>query len=101
LLITFRDRTLHSPTWGHYVGWVGTYDDIRNCRAGQYRIKLLHSYDQVKKHDTGYAGVELLPDDTLVATTYVKYRPGPELQSVVSVRLKLEEIDAKAEGAGG
>ena len=98
ILMAFRDRTLHSPTWGHFVAWVGTYDDIRNCRAGQYRLKLLHSYDTVKKHDTGYPGVELLPDDTLVVTTYVKYRPGPEQQSVVSVRLKLEEIDAMAEG---
>ena len=79
------------------MAWVGTYDDIRNCRAGQYRLKLLHSYATDKKHDTGYPGVELLPDDTLVVTTYVKYRPGPEKQSVVSVRLKLEEIDAMAE----
>ena len=99
--MAFRDRTLHSQTWGHFVAWVGTYDDIRNCRAGQYRLKLLHSYATDKKHDTGYPGVELLPDDTLVVTTYVKYRPGPEKQSVVSVRLKLEEIDAMAESMRG
>jgi hypothetical protein len=39
----------------------------------------------------------LLPDDTFVATTYIKYRPGPQKQSVVSVRFKLSEIDAIAE----
>ena len=45
--------------------------------------------------------ISRLPDDTHVVATYVKYRTGPEKQSVVRVRLKLEEIDAKAEGAGG
>ena len=93
LVICFRDRTAKSPTWGHFVAWVGTYQDLRNCREGQYRIKLLHSYDEQKAHDCGYPGLELLPDDTLVATTYIKYRPGPEKQSVVSVRFKLQEID--------
>ena len=93
LVIAFRDRTANSPTWGHFVAWVGTYEDLRNCREGQYRIKLLHSYDTIKPHDTGYPGLELLPDDTIIATTYVKYKPGPEKQSVVSVRFKLEETD--------
>ena len=95
LVIAFRDRTAKSPTWGHFVAWVGTYEDLRNCREGQYRIKLLHSCDEEKPHDCGYSGLELLPDDTLMATTYIKYKPGPEKQSVVSVRFKLQEIDAK------
>jgi len=29
-----------------------------------------------------------------VATTYVKYRPGPEKNSVVSVRFSLSDTDA-------
>ena len=33
-------------------------------------------------------------------TTYVKYRPGPEKQSVVSVRFKLSEIDDKLRESG-
>jgi hypothetical protein len=93
LVICFRDRTANSPTWGHFVAWVGTYQDLRDSREGQYRIKLLHSYDEIKFHDCGYPGLELLPDDTLVATTYINYRPGPEKQSVVSVRFKLQEMD--------
>lgn len=93
LVIPFRDMAADSPTGGHFVAWVGTYDDILNRREGQYRVKLLHSYNG---SDCGYPGLELLPDDTFVATTYVKYRPGPEKQSVVSVRFKLEEFDAKA-----
>jgi len=93
LVIPFRDTAPGSPTRNHFVAWIGTYDDIAEGRPGQYRVKLLHSH---AGGDCGYPGLEVLPDDTFVATTYVKYRPGPEKQSVVSVRFKLEEIDAKA-----
>jgi hypothetical protein len=81
-----------SPTWSHFVAWVGTYADIRTGRPGQYKIKLLH--DHSGEGDTGYPGMGLLPDGTIVATTYVKYHPGKEQNSVVSVRFKLEETDA-------
>ncbi|MBZ0258848.1 exo-alpha-sialidase, partial [bacterium] len=93
LVIAFRDRALESETNGHFVAWVGTYDDIRNNRPGQYRIKLLHSNAGA---DCGYPGMELLPDGTIVATTYIKYRPGNKKHSVVSTRFKMEEIDEKA-----
>ncbi len=84
--IAFRDVAPESPTKGHFVAWVGTYDDINRSRHGDMRIKLLHSHaDRVA--DCGYPGVELLPDGTIVATTYIKYRPGAEKHSVVSVRL--------------
>jgi hypothetical protein len=92
LFVAFRDTAQESPTAGHFVGWVGTYDDIVAGREGQYRVKLLHSN---AGWDCGYAAVERLPDDTLIATTYIKYRPGPEKHSLVSVRLKLAELDAK------
>lgn len=91
LVVCFRDTWKDSPTRNHFVAWVGTYDDIIQGREGQYRVKLLHSY---KGGDCGYPGLEVLPDSTFVATTYVKYRPGPEKNSVVSVRFKLEETDA-------
>ena len=92
LVIAFRDMTNGSPTWGQFVAWVGTYADIRAGRPGQYKIKLLHHH--ADDGDTGYPGVELLADGTIVATTYVKYAPGPEKNSVVSVRFKLSETDA-------
>jgi len=44
--------------------------------------------------------MELLPDGTIVATTYIKYRPGKNRHSVVSARFTLKEMDplvAKAE----
>ncbi|MDP6526571.1 MAG: sialidase family protein [Kiritimatiellia bacterium] len=89
-VIAFRDKAKGSPTASHFVAWVGTYGDIRNGKPGQYRIKLLHSYSG---WDCGYPGMELLPDGTIIATTYIKYRAGKEKHSVVSVRFKLGDID--------
>lgn len=90
LVIAFRDRAIGAPTLNHFVAWVGTYEDIKAGREGQYRIKLLHSHAGA---DCGYPGVELLPDGTIVATTYIKYKPGKEKHSVLSTRFKLEETD--------
>jgi hypothetical protein len=38
--------------------------------------------------------MELLPDGTIVATTYVKYAPGKAKHSVVSVRFDMKTTDA-------
>jgi len=90
LVIAFRDMGKESPTRTHFVAWVGRYEDILSGKDGGYKIKLLHSH---KGGDCGYPGLEILPDGTLVATTYIKYRPGPEKNSVVSARFTLEETD--------
>lgn len=91
LVVTFRDMGANSPTRNHFVAWVGRYEDIQSGKDGEYKIKLLHSN---ARSDCGYPGLELLPDGTFVATTYVKYRPGPDKHSVVSTRFKLKETDA-------
>jgi hypothetical protein len=91
-VIAFRDRALGSSTYGHFVAWVGTYDDIRRGRPGQCRIKLLHSH---ARWDCGYPGLECLPDGTIVATTYVKYRNDGRKHSVVCTRFKLDEVEAR------
>jgi hypothetical protein len=97
LVVVFRDMDKQSPTRGHFVAWVGRYQDLAAGAPGQYRIKLLHSYGGA---DCGYAGLELLPDGTFVATTYIKYAPGEkERQSIVSVRFRLSDFDALL-GAG-
>jgi hypothetical protein len=95
LVVCFRDMGQQSPTHNHFVAWVGRYEDILAGRDGAYKIKLLHSN---AGSDCGYPGLELLPDGTFVATTYIKYRPGPEKQSVVSTRFRLDEADALAKG---
>jgi hypothetical protein len=93
LVVVFRDVAQPCPPRGHFVAWVGRYEDIVNGREGQYRIKLMHHHGRAG--DCGYPGLELLPDGTFVATTYIKHKPGPEKHSVVSVRFKLDEIDKK------
>jgi len=93
LVVCFRDQASQWGTRGHFVAWVGRYEDIEAGRDGQYRVKLLHSYGG---GDCGYPGLELLPDGTLLATTYIKYRPGAEKNSVVSVRFRLSELDGRS-----
>ncbi len=90
LVIVFRDTGINSPTRDHFVAWVGHYKDILNNNPGEYKVKLLHSY---KGADCGYPGLELLPDGTFLATTYIKYREGKEKNSVVSTRFSLDEFD--------
>ena len=92
LFISFRDRTRKSLTSGDWVAWVGTYEDIAKGREGQYRVRLM---DNTKGADCAYPPVEILPDDTLVTTTYGHWTKG-EAPYIVSVRLKLSELDALA-----
>ncbi|HEY5311160.1 MAG TPA: sialidase family protein [Pirellulales bacterium] len=92
LFISFRDTTLDSSTRGDWVAWVGTYDDIVQGREGQYRVRLMKNH---KGYDCAYPAVELLPDGTLVATTYGHWTEG-QPPYIVSVRLKLEELDHQA-----
>ncbi|MAE76562.1 MAG: glycosyl hydrolase [Planctomycetes bacterium] len=92
LFVSFRDRTHVSKTKGDWVGWVGTFEDIEQGREGQYRVRLM---DNHRGADCAYPGVELLPDGTFVTTTYGHWTKG-ETAYVVSVRLKLEELDERA-----
>ncbi|HZJ16824.1 MAG TPA: sialidase family protein [Chthoniobacteraceae bacterium] len=90
LFISFRDTTRESATKGDWVGWVGTYEDIVQGREGQYRVRLMAN---TKGIDCAYPGVEVLPDGTFVTTTYGHWTAG-ESPYVVSVRFKIEELDA-------
>lgn len=92
LFISFRDTTHDSPTKGDWVGWVGTYEDIRNGREGQYRVRLK---DNHRRADCAYPGVEVLPDGTFVTTTYGHWTPKEE-PYIMSVRFKLSELDRLA-----
>ncbi len=91
LFISFRDTTLESPTRGDWVAWVGTYEDIIEGREGQYRVRLM---DNHHVFDCAYPGVEILPDGTIVTTTYGHWTQGQQ-PYIVSVRLKLEELDGR------
>jgi hypothetical protein len=73
-----------------FVGWVGTYDDVKQGRPGQSALRLLP-----RLGDTGYPGLHQLADGTLVATTYGVLAVG-EKPSIVSLRFTMAEIDALA-----
>ena len=94
LFISFRDTTHETPTKGDWVAWVGTYEDIVQGREGQFRVRLM---DNKNRWDCAYPPVEILPDDTIVTTTYGHWTAG-EMPYIVSVRLKLSELDAMAKG---
>ena len=61
-----------------WIAWIGTYDDLKNGREGQYRIKIAHTYLPGQKEpqicansDVGYCGNVVLPDGkTVVTSTY-------------------------------
>lgn len=89
LLVSFRDMARSSQTYGDWVAWVGTYDDIAAGSEGQYRIRLM---DNLKGSDCGYPGVEVLPDSTFVLTTYGHWTADEE-PYIVSVRLRLSDLD--------
>jgi lysophospholipase L1-like esterase len=92
LFLSFRDRTHDSPTWGDWVGWVGTFDDILHGTEGQYRVRIK---DNTKSADTAYPGVEILPDGTFVTTTYGHWDEGEE-PYILASRFTFDELDAKA-----
>jgi thiol-disulfide isomerase/thioredoxin len=92
LFIAFRDMAEGDPWKGDWVAWVGTYDDIVSGRDGQYRVRLM---DNRNSWDSTYPGVDVLPDGSIVTTTYGHWEEGKQ-PFIVSVRLKLVELDALA-----
>jgi hypothetical protein len=99
LFISFRDvpRTgVQSPTSGDWVAWVGSYADLVDETPGDYRIRLKKNH---KGFDCAYPGVEVQPDGTIITTTYGHWIPG-ESPFVLSVRLRLDETDARLPPTG-
>ncbi|MCK4678952.1 MAG: exo-alpha-sialidase [Bacteroidales bacterium] len=89
LIISFRDRGHDSPTWGSWVAWVGTFEDLESGNEGQYRIFLKKNY---KRTDCAYPTLHLLPDGTIFLATYGQWDPS-EPNYILSLRLKMEELD--------
>lgn len=94
------------PNWFSegWVAWVGTYEDLKNGTQGQFRIKLAHTYldNQTEpalsaNADTGYCGNVVLPDDTIVTSTYgafgAKNADGSYKTYVVSKIIRLNDIE--------
>lgn len=106
LVVAFRDVAKTSPTFGHYVAWIGSFESMASGKPDGYRVKLFHNVDGSDINvlgkgngDCGYSDLEVLPDGTIVATTYLKYAPGPEKHSVMNTRFQLTETDALLKAA--
>lgn len=95
------DKGWFSEGW---VAWVGRYEDLHGASEGEYRIKLAHVCTEEKLmpqetagDDTGYCGNVVLPDDTIVTSTYGafgKRNPNGGLKTyVVSKRIRLSDTD--------
>ncbi len=112
LFITFRSivsgetsKDWISECW---IAWVGTFYDLKAGFAGQYTIKLAHTYinGQLEPQystnaDTGYLGNVLLPDGTIVTSSYGCFScekftsDNSEFKtSICSKRINLVDIDA-------
>ena len=94
LFISFRCRSpvqavAERPFETDWVAWVGTWEDLVGNLPGQYFVRLK---DNKKDYDTAYPGVEILPDGTLVTTTYGHWESG-QPPYILSVRLTLGELD--------
>ena len=97
--IAFRNRHIGDPLYGQFMAWVGTWNDLVRGGKGQCRVHLLKHHGKPGRWpgneiDTGYSGVELLPDGTIVCTTYTIAADDGRQSSVVSMRLNVKELTA-------
>ncbi|MBQ4243530.1 MAG: exo-alpha-sialidase [Clostridia bacterium] len=94
-------RGWYSEGW---IAWVGTYDDLKNGREGQYRIKIAHTYlpgqtapGVCANSDVGYCGNVVIDGKTVVTSTYGafgKLNPDGSLKTyVASKRIDLNLTD--------
>jgi hypothetical protein len=93
LFISFRDITPRhwtSPTEGDWVGWVGRYKDLKTAGKGDFRIRIK---DNHHRWDCAYPGVLILPDQTIVTTTYGHWDRGKQ-PYIRTARFRLHQLDA-------
>lgn len=90
---------------GDWGVWVGTYEDLMNQEAGDYRILIAEDWsNNAKSGDTGYSGVVILEDGTLVMHSYghwdkkfsSKWKEGitTDLSYIKQAKFKLKDIEA-------
>lgn len=104
----YREKVTDNWYSEGWVAWVGTYNDLVENNAGEYRIRLAHTYIKGQSEpqlpanaDTGYAGVVMLSDNTLVVTSYGTFgelkNNGKGLKTyIISKRIRLEDVDRLA-----
>lgn len=110
LVITFRainwkvKQETKSSCWYSrgWVTWVGNYDDLKKGLDGKgdYVIKMAHTYldgqteeQESANSDTGYAGLVITADGTIVASSYGKFSANSEETYILTKRFKLADIE--------
>ncbi len=119
LVITMRNITYTevpdgkpSSSWESrgWVAWIGDYEDLKRGADGKgdMLVKLAHTYGtsgteitEFANADTGYAGLVVLADGTVVTTSYGTFSPvGSELGGKTYVMTKQFKIADLASLAG-
>jgi hypothetical protein len=94
LMMFSRDE---ARTWSKPVDtpWGLTGDRHMGIYTPNGRLVIAFRDMALKSPTRGHfvAWVGALPDGTIVATTYIKYRPGKQKHSVVSTRFTMDEMD--------
>ena len=89
LFISLRDTAPESESYGDWVAWVGTFEDLEQGNEGMYRVRLS---DNLYRADCAYPGVELLRDGTIFSATYGHWDSGQQ-PYIRGVHLTLQELD--------
>lgn len=89
LAVSLRDMAEGSSTRGDWVLWLGTWEQLLAGGADGARLRLL---DNTNAWDCGYAGLEVLGDGTLVATSYGHWI-ADQPAFVVCVRITRDELE--------
>lgn len=89
IIVSFRDTHDESVWKGDWVAWIGTWQDLVNGGAGQYRIRLS---DNHVRGDCAYPAIHKLPDGTVVVITYGHWVEG-EQPFIRAVHLTPEWMD--------
>ena len=89
ILISFRDMASNSPTWGDWVGWLGTYDDLVCGHVGQFKLRFMKNN---KGSDCAYPALELLSDQTIFTATYGHWKLN-EQPYISGLHFTVDEVD--------
>ncbi|MDR3197254.1 MAG: glycoside hydrolase [Planctomycetaceae bacterium] len=92
LFIAFREMSLpqnRTSSFGDWVSWIGTFEDLENGTEGQYRLRIM---DNKSGADSTYPGVVVLPDGMIVTTTYGHWTKD-EKPYIMTVRIDMNETD--------
>lgn len=94
-------RGWYSEGW---IAWIGTFDDLKLGKEGQYRIKIAHTYlpgqtapEKNANSDVGYCGNVVIDGKTVVTSTYGafgKLNEDGSLKTYVSSKIiNIEDTD--------